>query len=81
MTTSITPAALIVSDTLGLTSLAIVPTLVLVLLLIQRGLAGSVSSKRAKLISQATSVAVVPLVFIFAIALVASTISAWGGPR
>jgi hypothetical protein len=81
MTTAVTPAVLSMSDTLTLTSLAIMPTLVLVILLIQRGLASSLNSKRAKLISQATSVAVVPLVFIFLIAIVTSAISAWGGPR
>jgi hypothetical protein len=69
------------SDSLALTSLALVPTLVLVFLLIQRGLASSVNSRRAKLISQATNVAVVPLVFVFVIAIIASTISAWGGTR
>ena len=81
MTTTVTPAVLSMSDALTLTSLAIVPTLVLVVLLIQRGLASSLNSKRATLISQATSVAVVPLIFVFLIAIVTSAIAAWGGPR
>ena len=81
MTTSVTPAVLVLSDAFALTSLALVPTLVLMVLLIQRGLASSFNNKRAKLISQATSVAVVPLIFIFIIVLVSSTISSWGGPR